>query len=703
MIPGSLRIKGVLGIALVSAIAVAAAGTSYAAEAAPAEDAGHPAEGGYSASNVLDGMDRSVRPGDDFFTYANGAWVKETQIPPDLSSWGTLAMLRERTLERTAALIREAASQPNPPPEVRKVADYYSAFMDEASIERKGLEPLRDTLAKIAAIHDRRQLASVLGGTLRTDVDVLNNTRLHTANLFGLWVAADLDAPQHYIPILLQGGLEMPDRDYYLVRSPRMADIRAQYREHIAHVLRLAHIPHASGKARRIFELEYRMAQVHWSRADSEQVLKGDNHWDRTDFERRAPGLDWQAFFASAHLDHAPRFIVWQPSALEALSALAARAPLEIWKDYLVFHALEHAAPYLPKAFVDENFAFYSRVLSGTPQLAPRWKRAVDATNEALGDAVGKLYVARFFPPSEKARAERMVRNLLAAYRARIERLEWMAPETKRKAEAKLATLRVSVGYPEHWRDYSKLEVIRGDALGNALRAQALEYRRNLDKLGRRVDRGEWVMTPQTVNAVNLPVLNALNFPAAYLQPPHFDSHRPGVMDYGATGAVIGHEISHSFDDQGALFDARGKLANWWTKADFAHFEAAGARLVAQYDGYRPLPDLAVNGKQTLSENIADVAGLSVAYDAYRLSLHGRPGPSLGGFTGDQLFFLSFAQSKRSSMRDAALREQIVTDGHAPARYRADTVRNIDAWYPAFQVEPGMALYLAPADRVRIW
>src|SRR6185312_13432319 len=479
-----------------------------------------------------------------------------TRIPPDQSSWGTFAMLRERTLERTSELIRTAAARPNPTSEERKIADYYATFMDEAAIEKKGLEPLEPALRAIARIDDRHKLASALGAAMRADVDVLNNTHLQTPNLFGLWVAADLDDPTHYIPILLQGGLQMPDRDYYLDPSRHMAAIRTQYLAHIARVLTLAHIADARAKAARIFELERRMAQAHWSRADSEQVRKTDNHWTRADFDRRAPGLDWTAFFAAARLEGAPRFIVWQPSALIGLSALAKQEPLETWKEYLTFHALEHAAPYLPKAFVAERFAFYGRTLSGTPELSPRWKRAVDQTDDALGDAVGKLYVARYFPPSEKARAEAMVRNLLAAYRVRIERLDWMAPQTKRKAEAKLATLKVSVGYPDTWRDYSALEVVSGDALGNAMRAEQLEYERSLDKLGRPVDRGEWVMTPQTVNAVNLPVLNALNFPAAYLQPPNFDSHRPSVMDYGAAGAVIGHEISHSFDDQGALFDA---------------------------------------------------------------------------------------------------------------------------------------------------
>jgi putative endopeptidase len=695
MMSGALRVRR----AAIAALAFATTAICALSAAAAAPAAG-PA---YSAADALAGMDRSVRPGDDFFAYANGAWVKSTRIPPDRSSWGTLPMLRARTVERTATLIREAAAQPNPTPEVRKIAQYYATLMDAATIERKGLTPLAGPLAAIAGIRDRRGLASVLGGTLRADVDVLNNTRLHTANLFGLWVAADLDDPIHYIPILLQGGLEMPDRDYYIDPSPSMARIRAQYRAHIARVLTLAHIAGASEKAARIFELERRIAQAHWSRADSEQVLKADNHWGRADFERRAPGLDWQAFFAAARLEHAPRFIVWQPSALEGLSALTAQEPLATWRDYLAFHALEHAAPYLPQAFVEEHFAFYGRTLSGTPQLAPRSERAVDATDAALGDAVGKLYVARFFPPQEEARAQAMVRNLLAAFRMRIEHLAWMRPETKRRAEAKLATLEVSVGYPQHWRDYSALEVIRGDALGNARRAEELEYRRNLEKLGQPVDRSEWVMTPQTVNAVNLPVLNAINFPAAWLQPPHFDPHRPAAMDYGATGAVMGHEISHSFDDQGALFDESGKLANWWTKADFAHFEAAGARLIAQYDRYRPFPDLAVNGEQTLSENIADVAGLSVAYDAYHLALKGRPEPSLGGATADQLFFLSFAQNYRTELREAALRQQIVTDGHAPARYRADTVRNLDGWYAAFGVGPGAALYLPPAERVLIW
>ena len=651
----------------------------------------------------LAGIDRSVAPGDDFFHYANGAWLKVTEIPPDRSSYGPGEQLTELTAERTAELVRNAAGAPAAGSEARKIGDYYASFMDEDGIEKKGLEPLQPALRSIDAIEDRAGLARALGATLRADVDVLNATNLYTDNLLGLWVAQDLDDPARYLPFLLQGGLGMPDRDYYLNPSQKMADIRASYQAHIAAVLALAHLADAQGKAARIFDLERRMAQVHWERARSEEVLKGNNHWARKDFELRAPGLDWEAFLGAAGLAQQKEFVVWQPSAVTGLSALITSQPLEAWKDYLHFHAIEHNSAYLPKAFVEEHFAFHGRALSGTPQLRPRWKRAMADTNSALGEAVGKLYVQRYFPPAEKARAEAMVRNLLAAFAVRIDRLAWMAPETRVKAKAKLAALKVGVGYPDKWRDYSGLKVIRGDAFGNAQRAELFDYQLNLAKLGTAVDRSEWVMNPQLVNAVNLPALNALNFPAAILQPPYFDPDRDAAMDYGGTGATIGHEISHSFDDQGALFDASGRLKNWWTKSDFAHFEAAGARLVAQFNAYRPFPDIAVNGKQTLSENIADVAGLSVAYDAWRAMLKGKTAPAASGFSREQLFFLSFAQSWRQKIREPALRQRIVTDGHAPDEYRADTVRNLDPWYDAFSVKAGQKLYLAPADRVRVW
>jgi putative endopeptidase len=651
----------------------------------------------------LAGMDRSIAPGDDFFRYTNGGWLKRTEIPPDRSSWGPAEELTELTAQRTADLIRTASASAAAGSEARKIGDYYAAFLDEAAIEKRGLQPLEPGMKAIAAIGDRHALASALGGTLRADVDVLNATNFHTENLLGLWVAQDLDDPTRYAPFLLQGGLGMPDRDYYLNPSAKMADIRKKYQAHIAALLRLAQLPQATEAAARIFGLERRMAEAHWDRATSEQVLKGDNHWAMSEFAQRAPGLDWAAFFAAAGLGAQQQFVVWQPSAVTGLSALTASVPLETWKEYLRFHLLEKNAAVLPKAFVDEQFAFYGRVLSGTPQLTPRWKRAIEASNAALGEAVGKLYVARYFPPAEKARAEAMVHNLLSAFATRIDHLSWMAPATRAKAKAKLAALKVGVGYPDHWIDYSALEVRSGDACGNLQRAQLFELHRNLAKLGKPVDRGEWVMVPQLVNAVNLPAMNALNFPAAILQPPYFDPRNDPVMDYGAIGATIGHEISHSFDDQGALFDASGRLKNWWTKEDFAHFQAAGEKLAQQFSGYHPFPDVSVNGKQTLSENIADVAGLSVAFDAWRLTLNGKPAPGAQGFSAVQLFFVSFGQSWRDKTREEALRRQLITDGHAPDEYRADTVRNLDPWYEAFGVKAGQKLYLAPADRVRVW
>jgi predicted metalloendopeptidase len=431
--------------------------------------------------------------------------------------------------------------------------------------------------------------------------------------------------------------------------------------------------------------------------------VKGAQRWPRGAFDRSAPGMDWNEFFTAARLAKQPEFMVWHPRAITGISALVASQPLDDWKAYLTAHAIEHFAGVLPEAFGAERFAFHGTVLSGTPQRRDRAKRAVDNTSAALGEAVGRLYVERYFPPAAKTRAEAMVKNLMAAFGRRVDALTWMSPATKARAKAKLAVLKIGVGYPDKWTDYSALEIARGDAFGNLDRTERFEYDLALRKLGRPVDRGEWVLTPQTVNAVNLPVMNAMNFPAAILQPPYFDPDRPMAMDYGAIGAIIGHEISHSFDDQGAQFDAEGRLQNWWTDADRQHFEEASARLVKQYDAYKVFPDLSVNGKLTLSENIADVAGLAVAYDGYRISLGGQPAPVVAGLSGDQQFFIAFAQAWRAKVREAALRQQVVTDGHAPDEFRADTVRNLDPWYAAFDVKPGQKLHLEPAERVRVW
>jgi predicted metalloendopeptidase len=657
-----------------------------------------------AATLDVGGMDRAVAPGNDFFSYANGGWLKKTAIPADRASYGTGAIVSERTEKRTVELIQGAATSPGAAgADQRKIGDYYASFMNEDAIEAKGLAPLGSTLERIAAIKDAKGLASFLGSTLRADVDALNATNFTTDNVLGLWVAQDLNDPKHYVPFLLQGGLDMPDRDYYLDASPKMAETRTKYLAHIEAVLTLAHVADATAKAARVFDLEKRIAEAHATREDSGEVSKGNNHWKREEFASRAPGLDWEAYFASAGLTEPSTFVVWQPSAVTGLAALASSQSLDSWRDYLAFHAVEHMSAYLPKAFVNESFAFHGTAVQGVAQLRDRWKRGVEATNGALGEAVGKLYVAKYFSAAEKARAQAMVANILAAFGRRIEQLPWMTPETKAKAKAKLAVLKVGVGYPDTWRDYAALEIVRGDAFGNARRSELFELRRSLAKLGQAVDRSEWVMTPQTVNAVNLPAMNAMNFPAAILQPPYFDPSRPIAMDYGAIGAIIGHEVSHSFDDTGALFDAKGRLANWWTPEDLEHFQAASAALVAQYDAYRPFPDLALHGRQTLGENIADVAGLAAAYDAYRLATAGRPAPVVDGFSGDQQFFISFAQSWRGKTREPALRQQVVVDGHAPRQYRAVTVRNLDAWYAAFDVKAGQTLYLEPKERVRIW
>jgi predicted metalloendopeptidase len=691
-----------LTAAIAAALALAAAAAASAQSPAQAPAQAPAVRTSYPPGVDLAGMDRSVQPGDDFFRFANGHWLATAEIPPDRASWGTGGELSELTNQRNKALIEGAVTAP-PGSEARKVGDYYSAYMDEAAIEKQGLAPLQPRLARIAAIKDRKDLAAEFGRELRADVDALNSTNFYTDHLFGLWVEQDLNDPSRYAPYLLQGGLGMPDRDYYLSPSPKMAAIRQAYRAHIAKVLSLAGHKDAEAEAARIYALEEKIAKVHAPRADSEDVLKANNPWARADFAAKAPGLDWAAYFAAAGLTGRAQFIVWHPTAVAGEAALAQSEPLADWKAYLAYQQIDHYSNILPKAFADERFHFYGTTLAGTPQQQVRWKRAVNATNGALGDAVGKLYVAKYFPPDSKAKVQAMVADLIAAFRVRIDKLDWMAPATKAEAKRKLATLNVGVGYPDHWIDYTGLKVSPTAALANAMAAEDFEYRRNLAKFGKSVDRGEWSMTPQLVNAVNLPVRNALNFPAAILQPPYFNPQNTIAQNLGGTGATIGHEISHSFDDQGAQFDSQGRLRNWWTAADASHFKASGQALAEQFSRYQPFPDLHENGEQTLSENIADIAGLNAAYDAYRIAGGGKEGPASQGLSGDQQFFLAYAQSWRSKLREPLARQLVVTDGHALGEYRADTVRNMDAWYAAFGVKPGEKLALPPAQRVKIW
>jgi endothelin-converting enzyme/putative endopeptidase len=648
-------------------------------------------------------MDKSVVPGDDFYHYANGSWIKRTEIPPDRASVGVFSALADLTNKRTLAVIEEVGkSKPASGPK-QQIADLYHSFMNEAGIEQRGATPLKPHLQAIEAISNKQQLARALGETLRADVDALNNTNFHTSNLFGLWTAPGFNDSAHYAAYLLQGGLELPDREYYLSNTPHMKDLRAKYQAHISAMLKLAGFDNTDARAAKILELEHSIAEKHISLADSEDIHKANNPWKKADFSVKAPGLDWAEYFRAAGLEHEDEFIVWQPSAFTAEAALVESVPLETWKDWLAYHQIEDYAAVLPKAFADERFAFFGKELFGTPQQRPRWQRGVALVDQLLGDAVGKIYADRYFSPEAKAQAQALVSNLIAAFRKRIDALSWMAPSTKAEAQAKLTTLYVGVGYPESWHDYSGYEVKPDDLFGNIWRGDLFEYHRQLKRLGEKVNRKEWSMSPQTVNAVNLPLQNALNFPAAILQPPFFDPKAPAAVNYGAIGSVMGHEISHTFDSEGAAFDAQGRVRNWWTAADLAHFNAATTQLAAQYDTYKPFPDLSVNGRQTLGENIADVAGISAAYDGYHAALGGKPAPEQEGFSGDQQFFIAFGQNWGSKTREAALRRQLLTDPHAPSQYRAATVRNIDAWYPAFNVKPGQTLYLAPDQRVRIW
>lgn len=684
--------------------AVACDRTPNAAQTAETPAAEAPAATAPTSGIDLAGIDKSVKPGDDFDEYANGTWKKVTEIPADRSNMSTGYYVFEKAEKRNADLIQGLEkANPGAGSDERKIADYYAAFMDEAGIEQRGLTPLQPKLDGVEAIADAAGLSRYLGASLRADTDSLNSTNFYTENLFGLFVVQGLEDPSKNVGYLMQGGLGMPDREYYLANDKEMAGNRAAYQAYIAALLKLANTPDADKKAKAIYDLEMKIAKAHASVVDSQDIHKANNPWPTADFAKKAPGIDWTAFFDASKLSGQQTVFAWQPDAIKKLSALVASEPLQTWKDYLRFHAINHSAALLPKAYADLRFGFYGTQLQGTSKQRDRWKRAIGATNGALGDAIGQLYIKQYFPASSKAKVEDMVKNILATFREGVDKLEWMTPETKKTAKAKAETMLIGVGYPDSWRDYASLEVKRDDPLGNMLRAEEAEYRHQTAKLGKAPDRKEWWMTPQTVNAVQLPLQNAMNFPAAILEAPFFDPNADAASNYGSIGAVIGHEVSHGFDNLGSEFDAEGRLRNWWTKEDSEHFKAATDKLVAQYDAYEALPGLHLNGKQTLGENIADVAGLQAAYIAYHKSLGGKEAPVIDGLTGDQRFFLAFAQAWRAKQRDVALRAQVIGDGHAPARYRALTVRNNDAWYEAFPSKPGEKLYLEPKDRIKIW
>jgi len=683
-----ILLSGVACAALLAGSSAVAQTKPAAAHAAHATTAGKPELGTWGVD--LSGMDKTANPGDSWYNYVNGTWDKNTVIPADKAAWGGFGILAELSTTRTRTLIEEIAAKPAPKgSNEQKIGDLYRSYMDEAAIERAGIEPLKPYLARIDAIHSQTDLAAAFAEANRTGI----------GGPIGIGTQQDLKNNSVYAAYVGQGGIGLPDRDYYL--EAKFEPIRAKYVEHLTNMFRLAGISEPEARAKRVFDLEKQIAETHWTRVQGRQTEKLYNPKSLSELAAMAPGFDWATYMKGTGFADQSRVIVAQPSAIEGTAKIIAATPIDTWKDYLTIRTIRAAAPMLPKAFVDENFAF-TKVLTGTPQLPDRWKRGVAVVNGALGEAVGQAYVSRYFTPDTKAKADELVHNLIRAMDARLANLTWMAPETKAKARAKLAAFTPKIGYPDKWRDYSALEIVPGDLVGNAFRARAFEYNRQLAKMGKPVDRSEWFMTPMTVNAYANPLMNEVVFPAAILQPPFFDPNADPAVNYGAIGAVIGHELSHHFDDQGRKYDPQGNLADWWTAEDVTRFKAGTDKVVAQYGGYEPIKGTHVNGELTLGENMADLAGLAVAYDAYKLSLHGKPDRVIDGYTGDQRFFLGFGQVWRNKMREAAMMQQLTTDPHSPGQLRPNVVRNFDQWYKAFNVTSG-ALYLPPEQRIHIW
>lgn len=643
----------------------------------------------------LDGANRAVDPGVDFFEFANGRWDASTEIPGDRSNWGVFYELRERSAARVRDLIDGYAEKRQPAGSDRaKIAALYASFNDEARVERLGARPIASLLGDIRGARNKRDIASTMGRSFSD----------FGGTFFGGTVFDDVRSPERYALYLSHAGIGLSDRDFYL--DERFAEQKAKYQEHVENMLTLIDWPEPAAAAAAVVAMETEIAEAHWPRADSRDWNKIYNPMTPRELADFASGFEWAAFYKAAGIDDADRFVVAQNTAFPKMARIFADTDLDTLKAWQAFHTVSDAAPYLSSAFVDEDFAFYQAFLQGQPEQRPRWKRAVALAEQGLGEAIGRDYVAAYFPPEAKRAMEELVANLLVAMRARIEGLEWMGPETRAEALAKLSTFEVRVGHPETWRDYSSLRISKNNLVENVRRITAFEWQRDAERIGQPVDKSEWGMTPQTVNASYSPVRNVITFPAAILQPPFFDVAADPAINYGAIGGVIGHEITHGFDDQGRKTDGFGLLRDWWTAADSEAFDARAARLGAQYETYTfdALPDMRLNGRLTMGENIGDLGGLLVSLDAYRNSLNGAEAPVLDGFTGEQRFFLGWAQAWRSKFRDDALRQQIVNGPHSPGPIRAFApLRNIDAWYDAFGIEEGDPLFVAPADRVRIW
>jgi putative endopeptidase len=680
-------------VALAGAIALATGCSSSAPRPAPAAapQLAHAQIGQWGLD--LSARDPSVKPGDDFYRYANGHWLDANHIPPDRARWGSFDELEERSQEQVRALIEALPADAPEGSVAQKVGDYYRAYLDTAAIEAAGLTPAQPGLDAIAAARTHEELTRLIG---RPDLALRSPLRVA--------ITTDQKNPDRYIVFITQSGLGMPDRDYYLKDDPVYTQLRAKYQAHVERMLALAGDANAPAEAQTVLDLETHIAQVHWPIAKRRERDLTYNLRTRAEIDQLTPGLPWTALLAASGLESQQQFVVRELDAVQALSVLFVKVPVERWRAYFRYHYLALSSEVLPRAFDDENFDFYGRTLNGQQQQKERWKRAVAALNRDLGEAVGELYVQRYFPPAARQKMIDLVENLRASYASRIAQLPWMTDDTKKVALEKLAAFHPKIGYPDKWRDYSALRIVKGDAFGNATRAAVFDWRRQVDRMGQPTDRGEWGMTPQTINAYYNATFNEVVFPAAILQPPFFDPDADPAVNYGGIGGVIGHEMGHGFDDQGSKSDARGVLHTWWLPADTQAFSSRVDALAAQYNGYTVLPGLNINGRLTLGENIGDLGGLSVSYEAYHRSLRGASAPLLDGLTGDQRFFLSWAQVWRTLSREEQLRTQVMSNPHSPPQFRVNgVVRNVDAWYQAFDVRPGDRLYLPPEERVHIW
>ena len=645
---------------------------------------------------TFDNMDKNVRPQDDFYLYVNGGWMNTAEIPGDRTNIGAFYDLRENARDDVKAIIEDLSKSANlaEGTDEQKVADLYRSFMDVETLNKLGVTPLQATFDKIAALKDKNELVTFFG----------ENQVNGGGTPLAFYINVDAKDSTRYATHIWQYGLSLPEKDYYFNEGERFVNIRKAFVEHIEKMFTLAGLPNGKAAAESVLALETAIAEKHWDVVETRDSTKTYNKYQVSELATLAPDINWNGYLAALGGDKQTDIIINQPSYIQGLNEVLKANDLATWKTYMTWQALTHSASNLSEALDTENFEFFSKTLNGQAEQEPRWKRGVTAVSGTLGEVVGKVYVKRHFVPEAKDRMEGLVENLRSAYGSSIESLDWMSDSTKLAAKDKLAKFNPKIGYPKKWADYSKLSIKADDLVGNATRASVVEHNRNVAKLGQPIDKDEWHMTPQTVNAYYNPTMNEIVFPAAILQPPFFNLEADDAVNYGGIGAVIGHEMGHGFDDQGAKFDGEGNMRDWWTEADLKAFESKGKALVAQYDGYQVFDDLHVNGELTLGENIGDLSGVTIAYKAYKMSLNGKEAPVIDGLTGDQRFFMGFSQIWRVKMKEEAMRNRVATDPHSPGHFRAlGALSNMPEFYQTYDVKEGDKMYIAPDSRVKIW